>query len=104
LKMSEISEEIRYVMLFYYKKSKNAAQTCRQICEVYGADVVSERRTQRGLFSLMTRQKLSELGWEVLMHPPYSPDLAPSDYICFDLCRTLLMERHWPTKELPKIT
>ncbi|XP_011069255.1 PREDICTED: histone-lysine N-methyltransferase SETMAR-like [Acromyrmex echinatior] len=44
--MSEISEEICYVMLFYYKKGKNAAQTCRQICEVYGADVVSERRTQ----------------------------------------------------------
>lgn len=44
--MSEISEEIRYVMLFYYKKGKNAAQTCRQICEVYGADAVSERRTQ----------------------------------------------------------
>ncbi|KAG5309403.1 SETMR methyltransferase, partial [Acromyrmex insinuator] len=45
LKMNEISEEIRYVMLFY-KKGKNAAQTCRQICEVYGADAVSERRTQ----------------------------------------------------------
>jgi len=28
----------------------------------------------------VTRQKLRELGWEVLMHPPYSPDLAPSDY------------------------
>jgi len=40
--------------------------------------------------SLMTRQKLRELGWEVLMHPPYSPDLAPS-IICFALCRTLLM-------------
>ncbi|EGI59160.1 Histone-lysine N-methyltransferase SETMAR [Acromyrmex echinatior] len=44
--MSEISEEIRYVMLFYYKKGKNAAQTCRQICEVYSADAVSECRTQ----------------------------------------------------------
>ncbi|EGI68939.1 Histone-lysine N-methyltransferase SETMAR, partial [Acromyrmex echinatior] len=42
--MSEISEEIRYVMLFYYKKGKNAAQTCRKICEVYGADAVSERK------------------------------------------------------------
>ncbi|GFT83571.1 histone-lysine N-methyltransferase SETMAR [Trichonephila clavipes] len=28
--------------------------------------------------SVVTRQKLWELGWEVLMHPPYSPDLAPS--------------------------
>ncbi|XP_018307409.1 neurotrimin [Mycetomoellerius zeteki] len=33
--------------------------------------------------SLMTRQKLRELGWEVLSHPPYSPDIAPSDYHLF---------------------
>jgi len=31
----------------------------------------------------MTRQKLQELGWEVLMHPPYSLDVAPSDYHLF---------------------
>ena len=28
--------------------------------------------------SLATRQKLSRLGWEVMLHPPYTPDLAPS--------------------------
>ncbi|EFN78228.1 Histone-lysine N-methyltransferase SETMAR, partial [Harpegnathos saltator] len=33
--------------------------------------------------SIVTRQKFRELGWEVLMHPPYSPDLAPSDYHLF---------------------
>ncbi|XP_053947037.1 histone-lysine N-methyltransferase SETMAR-like [Anastrepha ludens] len=33
--------------------------------------------------SLVTRQKLTELGWELLMHSPYSPDLAPSDYHLF---------------------
>ena len=33
--------------------------------------------------SLVTQQKLRELGWEVLMHPPYNPDLAPSDYHLF---------------------
>jgi histone-lysine N-methyltransferase SETMAR len=32
---------------------------------------------------LLTRAKLDELGWEVLSHPPYSPDLAPSDYHLF---------------------
>ena len=33
--------------------------------------------------SLVTRQKLLELGSEVLPHPPYGPDLAPSDYFLF---------------------
>ena len=32
---------------------------------------------------LVTRQKLLELGWDVLPHPPYSSDLAPSDYFLF---------------------
>lgn len=30
-----------------------------------------------------TREKLLELGWEILVHPPYSPDLAPSDFHLF---------------------
>ena len=33
--------------------------------------------------SLMTRQKLVQLGWEVLIHPPYSPDIAPLDFYLF---------------------
>ncbi|GFX27928.1 histone-lysine N-methyltransferase SETMAR [Trichonephila clavipes] len=33
--------------------------------------------------SVLTRQKLWELDWKVLMHPPYSPDLAPNDYHLF---------------------
>jgi histone-lysine N-methyltransferase SETMAR len=31
----------------------------------------------------MTQQKIKELNWEILDHPPYSPDLAPSDYNLF---------------------
>ena len=33
--------------------------------------------------SLAARQKLLRLGWKVMLHPPYSPDLAPSDYYLF---------------------
>ncbi|KAK6753505.1 hypothetical protein RB195_012849 [Necator americanus] len=29
---------------------------------------------------LSVNRKIEELGWTVLPHPPYSPDLAPSEY------------------------
>ena len=35
------------------------------------------------LMKLVTRKKLLELDWEVTPHPPYSPDLAPSDHQLF---------------------
>ena len=31
----------------------------------------------------MTRQKLLQFGWEVLIHQPYSPDIAPLDFHLF---------------------
>lgn len=45
--------------------------------------VVFHHDNARPHTSLVTKAKLRELGWEVLMHPPYSPDLAPSDYHLF---------------------
>jgi len=46
---------------------------------------------------LWWRQKLRELDWEVLMHPPYSP--CHQTTICFDLYKTL-----WFQKKPVKIT
>jgi histone-lysine N-methyltransferase SETMAR len=31
----------------------------------------------------VTQQKLREFGWEVMLQPPYSPDISPSDYYLF---------------------
>ena len=33
--------------------------------------------------AIATKEKLDELGWTVLPHPAYSPDLAPTDYHLF---------------------
>jgi len=33
--------------------------------------------------ALATEKKLAYLGFQCLYHPPYSPDLAPSDYHLF---------------------
>ncbi|CAK9827516.1 Mariner Mos1 transposase [Anthophora retusa] len=33
--------------------------------------------------SMQTKNKLLQLGWDVLRHPPYSPDLAPTDFHVF---------------------
>ena len=38
-------------------------------------------------------QKLEELGWETLAHPPYWPDLAPSGYHLFRLLRSQLVTK-----------
>ncbi|KAK7882271.1 hypothetical protein WMY93_028445 [Mugilogobius chulae] len=35
-----------------------------------------------------TTQTINQLGWELLPHPPYSPDLAPSDFPLFGLLKT----------------
>ncbi|GFX75128.1 mariner Mos1 transposase [Trichonephila clavipes] len=49
--------------------------------------------------SIVTRHNLWELGWEVLMHPPYSPDLAPSDYHLFLTLQNFLSEKNLGSRE-----
>ena len=45
--------------------------------------VVFHQDNARPHTSLVTRKKLLELGWEVMPHSPYSPNLVPSDYHLF---------------------
>ena len=43
----------------------------------------SSTKNARPHVAELTREKLMALEWEVLMHPPYSPDLAPTDFHLF---------------------
>lgn len=49
--------------------------------------------------SLATRTKLLELGWEVMSHPPYSPDLAPSDYHLFRSLQNFLNGKNFSNND-----
>ena len=48
--------------------------------------------------SLMTRQNLLQLSWEILIHLPYSPDIAPSDFHLFRSLQNFLNGKnfHFP--------
>jgi transposase len=55
-------------------------------------DLEMRKVTKRVLFlhdnapahrTLATQKKLAHMGFQCLDHPPYSPDLAPSDYHLF---------------------
>ena len=45
--------------------------------------IIFHQDNARPHVSLMTRQKLLQLGWEVLIHLPHSPDIAPSEFNLF---------------------
>ena len=45
--------------------------------------------------ALATQKKLAYLGFKCLDHPPYSPDLAPSDYHLFPGLKKRLKGRHF---------
>lgn len=47
----------------------------------------------------VTKCKLQELGWEVLPHPAYSPDLAPTDFKLFRSLANTLKDKSFTTSE-----
>lgn len=46
-----------------------------------------------------TFQTIQELGWEILPHPSYSPDLAPSDFHLFGSLKEFLGGTHFNTDD-----
>jgi len=51
----------------------------------------------------LTRQKIDQLGWELLTHPPYSPDLSPSDYHLFRSMQHGLAGERFQNEEVAKL-
>lgn len=49
--------------------------------------------------SIKTMAKINELGFKLLPHPPYSPDLAPSDYWLFADLKKMLQGKRYASNE-----
>lgn len=43
----------------------------------------------------LVQDTIKAIGWELLLHSPYSPDLTPSDYHLFSLIGHTLAEQHF---------
>lgn len=48
---------------------------------------------------MKTMAKINELGFDLLPHPPYSPDLAPSDYWLFADLKKMLQGKKFGSNE-----
>ncbi len=46
-----------------------------------------------------TKEVINALGWRVLEHPPYSPDLAPSDFYLFRSMQHQLSDKIFKNRE-----
>ena len=49
--------------------------------------------------AISVKNYLENSGWEVLPHPPYSPDLAPSDYHLFRSIQNALTEIRFTSEQ-----
>lgn len=102
---------IIYYELLPYGQTLNSDIYCQQLDRLKRAidqkrpelanrrGVVFHQDNARPHTSIVTRQKLRELGWEVLMHPPYSPDLAPSDYHLFLALQNFFSDKKLASRE-----
>ena len=88
-------KRILYYELLLENQKINSNKYCSQLDQLKAAlnkkcpasvnrkHIIFHQDNKRPHISLMTRQKLLELGWEVLIHPMYSPDIVPLDFHLF---------------------
>jgi hypothetical protein len=79
--------------LFQRNLTITAERYCQQLLRLEEASqqkrparrhgVILQHDNARPHTANMTKTVIHELDWEILPHPPYSPDLAPTDYHLF---------------------
>ena len=122
-KLCWVFGRISKILFIFSCISSNCIQThqtvnsnfhCHQLMklDVEIKEMRSELATRKGVIfhqdngrphtSLVTREKLLELGWEVMPHSSNSPDLAPSDYHLFRSLQNHLNGKTFDSNEAVK--
>ncbi len=52
----------------------------------------------------VTQELLQQFQWDVLRHPPYSPDLAPSDFALFPALKVAIGKKFSNNEEVKTFT
>ena len=75
--------------VLYYELLKSIAEKRPEYATRHEAIILHHDKA-RPHVAIPVKKYLENSGWEVLPHPPYSPDLAPSDYHLFRLMQNAL--------------
>ncbi|KAK6747273.1 hypothetical protein RB195_000466 [Necator americanus] len=86
-----------YVSSLLRKDPVNMRRSCPALINRKGVILLHDNA--RPHVSLITRQKLHELNYETLDHPPYSPDLSPTDFHFFKHLDIFLQEKHFRNQD-----
>ena len=81
----------RYIVTL--KRLKHALR--RKCSGLQDDQILLQHDNARPHAALRTQEAIHKLGWTVLPHPSYSPDLAPSDYHLFGKLKESLLGNHY---------
>lgn len=96
IKQNETIDSIKYCAQLDRLKAAIDEKRPR-LSNKYG--VIFQQDNARPHVSLQTRQKLLQFGWDVLSHPAYSPDLAPSEFYLFRSLQNSLNGKNFSSLE-----
>lgn len=63
-------------------------------------EIFIQRDSSRSHTSLKTREAITKFGWTVLTHPPYSPDIASSDFHLFGALKNAVRSTRFETDDV----
>ena len=99
----ELLEPNETITAIRYRKQignlSRALKEKRQIYAISHDKVILQQENAKPHVARLVKEALALLGWDVLPHPPYSPDLAPSDYHLFRSMQHSLSEQHFSSYE-----